>query len=154
MKYLNLLLLPITGSVRYFLTYFLLFGVLTLTTIIFHFSWIWFIVSIIVLLPLFFGLIYTWIAFAMVGIQSFHKNNLVAAFVHAILGISAFISFTIFYINNQPTIGENDINVFSYMWNESKLKFIILGVEAGSMIISILFSSIINPFMFYIQSEK
>lgn len=154
MKYTNLLLLPITGAIRYFATYFLLFGVLVLMPVIFSLSWIWFIVAMVFILPLFFGLIHTGIAFVMVGIQSVHKNNLVAATVHAVMGLLASVSFILFYIYNQPTIGESDTNIFYFMWNESKLKSIVLGIESISIIIGILYSSIINPFMFCATYEE
>lgn len=143
MKKLKYLLVPFTMIIWIALTYFSLaytfMGMIFLFTINF---WILFFFFFI-LIGLLYGITVSLPAILKMGIMWIYGKSKTISILHAIAGLIGIINFIYFML------GFDLGGLIGSMWDESKLKFIMLFIPYIGVIVGVIWSNIITPFMYF-----
>lgn len=148
-KILKHLLLPFTALVWYFVCHYITFGVFTGLSYVFSINWLYF---------LLFYLVFIGLISALFTIPSLANNYLidklysfswVSIVCHSVIGLLGVFSYLKLYYYSDST----SLSIF---WDISWLRTILLGVPAFGMIIGMIYSLGISPFLIKINkiSEK
>jgi len=145
MRKLKYLLVPFTMILWFTLTYYSLsltfMGMIYLFTINFWIIFFFF----FILISLLYGITVSFPALLKMGIMWIYGKSKTISILHALAGLIGIINFI------YMMLGFDLGGLIGSMWEESKLKFIMLFMPYIGMIFAVIWSNIITPFMYFYE---
>ena len=144
------LLVPITLLLQHTIVYYSTYYLIVASLALFSLSWFWILLGF----SLFAGLIsfvFTTVpALLQMLFLSIYKGNKIVMGLHSIISLLALISLVMTFYQYPITIvsGDNEIGVFSGLWKESPIKFLMLVPAIVGMFISQCNAFIFGPFTY------
>jgi hypothetical protein len=121
----------------------------------FNMGWFWLIVLYSILMGLI-SLLYSAAAGVCMSILYLYKLNWPSVIIHSIAGILATISFVSFYIQHWATMSIKGVDtpLYSFMWNDSPLRVILLTPGFISIFIGIIYVMSILPIVSKVKTKN
>ena len=144
------LLVPITLLLQHTIVYYSTYYLIVASLALFSLSWFWILLG----LGLFAGLIsfvFTTVpALLQMLFLSIYKGNKIVMGLHSIISLLALISLVVTFYQYPITLvsGDKEIGVFSGLWNESPIKFLMLVPTIIGMFIAQCNAFIFGPFIY------
>lgn len=146
---MRFLLIPLTLFVQHTIVYYSTYYLIVALLLLFSFSWFWIILGFSFII----GYLSWWFTSIPMLVQVFfawmYKGNKLVIALHSIVTLLALISLVMTFYVNPITIvsGNQEIGVFSGLWAESPIKFIVLAPTVIGMFLSQCYAFIVGPFI-------
>lgn len=144
---MRFLLIPLTLLVQHTVVYYSTYYLVVASLFLFSLSWFWIILGLGLITSII-SFLFTLIPALIQGLFAWiYNGNKLVIGLHSMVSLLALISLVMLFYSNPITIvsGNEEISVFSGLWDESPIKFLVLAPTVIGMFLTQCYAFILVP---------